>query len=72
MMDDVITLPSGRSVYANQGIVGIDEEGNLYGGYDQTLDYNPCSMEELSVEDKAAVAAMMIDRWSKLLIPATK
>ena len=64
-----ITLPSGTEIYANSGIVGIDEEGVVFGGYDNRIfdhaypdyfDDNP----QLSIDDQISLAEIMIKRWS--------
>ncbi|WP_164817932.1 hypothetical protein [Sinorhizobium meliloti] len=36
--EDEIRLPSGRTVYANNGIIGIGPDLGLYGGYDDGID----------------------------------
>jgi hypothetical protein len=62
-----IKLPSGKTVYANCGIIGIDEDGTLYGGYDNTLDneYYNAEGDTITIEDKLYLADLSIARWTK-------
>ena len=34
---DIIILSNGREIYANGGIIGINESLEIYGGYDQGI-----------------------------------
>ena len=62
-------LRTGFEFYANGGVIGIDDQGNIYEGYDGELntvwhndldDYAP-----LPKESKIALAEEMIERWTK-------
>lgn len=69
-------LDSGRRFQAAEGILGIDAEGSdprLFSGYDDKVsvevpesvpdgDYD-FTMHELTQEERADVAAYMIERW---------
>lgn len=68
--EDEIILTSGKRLYANCLIVGIDPEMNVSGGYDQGgLDclYNTDShkYERISREDRIELAEYMIALWTK-------
>lgn len=61
-------LKSGRTVYANQEIFGIDPELNLTEGYDGSVDMEQFMDGEvvaLTKEDLIEIADMMIDRWQR-------
>lgn len=62
---DDITLPSGRRLTPNAGIIGIAPNGELFGGYDQPLeDYRDQDSFALwPVEDRIALAKIAIERW---------
>lgn len=63
-MMDCIKLKSGREIYANNGIVGIDAGLELYEGYDGGIDLDDCP-SPLSHEEKLEFADIMIDRWMR-------
>lgn len=58
--EDTIKLATGRELYANRGIVGIDAEGNAFEGYDSGLSDAP-----LTLDERREIAEMMIERWRK-------
>ena len=70
---DIYTFTSGRALYANQGIIGLDNAGNVGGGYDQMI-YWPRYYEYYDIEgsteglvelvDLIELADLMIDRWT--------
>lgn len=31
--EDILTFSYGKTIYANNGIIGIDDTGSVYGGY---------------------------------------
>jgi hypothetical protein len=57
---DEFTFPSGTRLYANESIIGIDDHGFVYQGYDGDLRY-----EDLSPDEMRTLADMMIARWTK-------
>lgn len=57
-----IKLPSGREFDANLSIVGIDDEGSVYEGYDGSLEFGDYT--KWPEEDLQALADLMIDRWT--------
>lgn len=64
----MMELKSGRTVYANQEIFGIDPELNLTEGYDGSVDMEQFMDGEvvaLTKEDLIEIADMMIDRWQR-------
>lgn len=65
MSDDII-LPSKKVLYANCGIVGIDDEGHITQGYDGNLATKDFEEEylELSDDDLNYIANLMIERWT--------
>lgn len=57
---DYVTLGSGRKFYANNGIIGLDPDGGIYGGYDGGFgDGN------FTADEKRELAEMMIMRWRR-------
>lgn len=71
MSNDYTVLPSGRRVYANSGYIGINEDLETAGGYDNGLEVpTPMYMIEhtpenqiLTLQDALALADLMILRW---------
>lgn len=59
--DDTLILSSGRSVYANCGIVGISPDGVVTEGYDGGLD--PSGEGDFTEDERREIAAYMISRW---------
>jgi len=61
-------LKTGFEFDANGSIVGIDDEGNIFEGYDGSL--GTFWNEELDsyipwpIEDRLALAQLMIERWT--------
>lgn len=70
-MNVKIELSSGRTISPNRSIIGIDEEGRLWDGYDNGLsaDLGDDLQEDdrLTTEERAEIARMVIARWAKLL-----
>lgn len=65
--DDVM-LPSGRSIYANGGIVGLSPEMEVSQGYDGRVDWPPIDDDEedaLTADDMRALAELMIAQWTR-------
>jgi hypothetical protein len=70
---DTITFSSGRTVYANCGIVGISHEPKfneeyyeIYEGYDGTIfwpDLDEGDPKSVTNADMVELAEMMIERW---------
>lgn len=58
-VNDEIAL-SSRKFYANQNIVGIDDKGDVFEGYDGGLEY-----ERFTAEERRELAQLMIERWRK-------
>lgn len=67
-MSDFV-LSTGRSFYANNGILGLDEDLNLYGGYDGKISLENYSFDsdsmlpEFKPEEITEIADIMITRW---------
>ena len=61
------TLPSGRVFDANRGIIGLDEFGNLFEGYDGTLENYESEYAgvdpEFTPAERVEIADMMLARW---------
>lgn len=55
--DDLI-FSSGKTIYANQGIVGIDSEGYITEGYDGGIDD-----DKFTPDEKMEFADYMIGLW---------
>jgi hypothetical protein len=70
MENDIIDLPSGRSVYANCGYIGISHDLSLSTGYDDRIwiqrgpDDPP--FEALTIAEIAELCDVAIARWSAL------
>lgn len=65
---DIIRFRKGREEYANLGIIGIDPEGNISGGYDDAIASGFTSEGEddcLTSEERKELAAYMIEQWAK-------
>ena len=60
-LGDTMVLSSGRSVYANCGIVGIDPDGNVSEGYDGGL--APDGEGDFTEDERRELAAYMVSRW---------
>jgi hypothetical protein len=67
-------LKSGREVYANQGIFGLEEKADGFSvtqGYDGNVrwpvpDWDDSDPErDLTADDMREIADMMIDRWGR-------
>ncbi len=70
--DDFIIFSSGRTAYANRGIIGLDPELKVSEGYDGGLDWPPSqwrkehpSPRHLTVDDMRELADYMINLWGK-------
>ena len=65
-------MPSGKIVFANCGIVGIDADGKVYGGYDQGIElysrfsYSPFGA--LTDKEMIELAALLLIRWQEFKI----
>lgn len=59
-------LESGRVIKSNRGIFGLDENLQLTEGYDGYVYFSGDSEDpNLTFEEKAEIAAIMIKRWAK-------
>lgn len=56
---DTFVLSTGREIYANCNIVGIDENLHISGGYDNGIH----DVDEWSSAEKVEFAEYMIARW---------
>lgn len=57
--EDDVPLSTGRTIYANRGILGLGPDGGLYEGYDGGVD------ADLTPAERREIAEMMIARWHK-------
>lgn len=57
---------NGRRSYANCGIIGIDDKGEISYGYDGGFP----SGEPLSQEERVELADYMIEQWTKFKNPS--
>ena len=62
---DEIELSNGRKISANCGILGIDNEGNLYEGYDGVLFDSRHDNAQWTAEERRELAQFAIERWQK-------
>lgn len=71
-MEDIITLKSGKRIYANCLILGISPNLSISEGYDGTITWMPDDYREdpnwdgLSPDDICELADIAIDRWQRL------
>ena len=64
--EDIVRLPSGRTMYAHLGIVGIGPDGSASQGYDGDLGSDGWNDERaLSPLERRELAEIMIARWQK-------
>lgn len=65
--ESILNFSSGRQIYANNSIIGIDGDGNVGGGYDAMITFQHWDTEEefFSVEDMRELADLMISRWQR-------
>lgn len=56
-------LKNGKQIYANKDIIGIDDENNLYEGYDGELFLNVYKNNDLTKKELIEIADLMIKRW---------
>lgn len=63
-----IELITGKVIEANRGIVGIDDAGNIFEGYDGTIENyeNGVSVTEdgLTIGERISLANVMLARWT--------
>lgn len=75
-MSDQIRLRSGRYVYANNGILGVDANLQLYQGYDGSIwdtdAENASNTRPITEYEKIEIAKLAVDRWLRLLSNLTK
>jgi hypothetical protein len=57
MTEHNVTLPSGRNISAEFGIIGIDGGHNIYQGYDGYIDVSLTQAECVELAD------IMLQRW---------
>jgi hypothetical protein len=64
-MSDDIVLPSGRRVYANCGIIGIDADGAISQGFDGRIWVDGPANDDgpWTAEERAQLANIAIKRW---------
>lgn len=63
---DTIRLPSGRTFYANRGIVGINADcDEISEGYDGEVVVDERDADPWTALEKIELADMMIARWTK-------
>lgn len=60
--DDII-FSTGKKVYVNGGIIGIDPEFDISGGYDQGIYSSEANCEELSKVELIELADFMVLQW---------
>jgi hypothetical protein len=67
---DTIVLDSGKEIYANNGVIGIDSDFNLYSGSDGViLDhkwYDPSIGNDLTPEEVVEIADFIICKFERL------
>lgn len=61
---DHVILTSGRRFYAHAGILGMDDDLDLSGGYDDLISFDD-DEEALSKTERLEIAAYMIDLWQR-------
>lgn len=81
-MGSSVTLPSGKKLYANNGIISIDAELGVTHGYDGDLpairrsewmdDDEWAETEKLTSGQQVELADIMLDRWRRFRDRAAK
>lgn len=64
---DTITFSSGNTAYANCGIIGINDELNIFEGYDGSIDWPTSDWKttKLTADDMRELADYMIVLWQR-------
>lgn len=61
---DYLIFSGGKRVYANAGIIGINTDYRLAGGYDNYLEFDDMEDgDELTTVEKLEMADYMIELW---------
>ncbi len=60
---DELVFSTGKRVSANCGIIGIDAEGEVFGGFDDGID-----TEELTLQEKHELCDYVIAQWQKWMV----
>jgi hypothetical protein len=64
-----LILSSGREIDANANIIGIDDQLDVYGGYDDVIEMRDGHVSNinppLTSEERDELADHMIDRWRR-------
>lgn len=63
--NDTLIFSSGRRVYANCGIIGLDPKLEISTGYDDGISYEG-TWDDLLPADLLELANFMIDQWSQV------
>ncbi len=65
---DTVKFRNGREEFANLGIIGIDPDGDISGGYDEGFaggDDSDGRDNPLTKEERIELAAYMMNQWAK-------
>ena len=64
---DTITFSSGRTAYANNGIVGLGPKMSVTEGYDGGIGWPPLEPDEdsLTADDMGELADHMVAEWTR-------
>jgi len=63
--DGSYQFDSGRYASAHAEIIGIDDEGNTFQGYDMDFDADGDKPNELTPDERRDLADFMIARWTE-------
>lgn len=68
ILEEEIVFSSGRTCYANAGIIGLNPDLVVFEGYDGMVPWpvRRRSDPQLTVEDMRELVDHMIDRWQRL------
>ena len=61
--NDSYILNTGKKIYANKGLISIDNEGNIYEGYDGELDIKEYNL--FTKQERREIAKFMINKWKR-------
>lgn len=61
---DLYTLSTGKTIYADRGIIGLSPYGWIYGGSDDRVYFYG---DELTDDEVSEVATYMVEKWQALI-----
>ncbi len=64
--ENVVSLPSGKDLYAYSKVIGINDEADVYYGFDGLMEDFCLSVTDTkaTAKEQLELADIMLDRWS--------